>query len=315
MAGSPPSIRLGSRSSILARWQAEEVQRRLAAAGVAAEVVWIRTSGDRMQSGPLAAIGGKGLFTKELEEALLARRVDAAVHSLKDVPTDVPPGLALGAVLEREDPRDALVAAPGTTLASLPASARLGTASLRRQAQLLALRPDLKCIPLRGNVDTRLQRWRAGEFDAIVLACAGLRRLGLEAVIAERLDPGHCCPAAGQGALAIECRAGDAAVLGAIARLNHAPTSLAVAAERAVLRRLQCGCDTPVGAYASWHAGQLRLAAVVAVPDGTQVLRSRMQRNLAPQDLGAAEALGTETGDDLLAQGAREILLACESAP
>jgi len=315
MAGSPPSIRLGSRSSILARWQAEEVQRRLAAAGVAAEVVWIRTSGDRMQSGPLAAIGGKGLFTKELEEALLARRVDAAVHSLKDVPTDVPPGLALGAVLEREDPRDALVAAPGTTLASLPASARLGTASLRRQAQLLALRPDLKCIPLRGNVDTRLQRWRAGEFDAIVLACAGLRRLGLEAVIAERLDPGHCCPAAGQGALAIECRAGDAAVLGAIARLNHAPTSLAVAAERAVLRRLQCGCDTPVGAYASWHAGQLRLAAVVAVPDGTQVLRSCMQRNLAPQDLGAAEALGTETGDDLLAQGAREILLACESAP
>jgi len=311
MANPTRTLHLGSRGSALARWQAEEVQRRLLALGTASTIEWIKTSGDQPQSGRLAQFGGKGLFTKEIEEALLAQRVDIAVHSLKDVPSDRPHGLVLGAVLEREDARDALVAAPGATIATLPARARVGTCSLRRQAQLLALRPDLQCLPLRGNVDSRLKRWRAGEFDGILLASAGLRRLGLEAAIAEHLDFARFCPAGGQGALAIECRAGDTDVLAALAPLNDPATRIAVAAERALLRCLQCDCNTPVGAHATWQGPTLRLQAVVATPDGSRILRCANEQSVSTQD--QAEDLGQAAAENLLSRGAREILLACEA--
>jgi len=294
----------------LARWQAGEVRRRLGELGEACQLEVVQTTGDRRTDVRLATIGGKGLFTQEIEEGLLAGRLDLAVHSLKDVPSSLPPGLTLGAILERHDPRDALVAAPGTTLGSLPPRARLGTSSLRRQAQALALRPDLEILPLRGNVDTRLRRWRAGDFEALLLAAAGLARLGLEAAIAERLDPEQFCPAAGQGALALECRADDAATLAVLRRLDHAPTHAAVAAERALLRRLDCGCQAPVAAYAELEggAGRLRLTALVASPDGRRVVRRQ-----ASAPVAEAEALGTAVAEELLEAGAAAILAAIYS--
>ena len=272
MAATHP-IRLGTRGSALARWQAEHVQALLAKLGHDCELVIIRTEGDRRTDVPLASIGGKGLFTEDIERRLLDNSLDCAVHSLKDVPSALPPGLVLAATLERDDPRDALVAAAGTSLMQLPHGARLGTSSLRRQAQALALRPDLRCENVRGNVDTRLRRWRAGDYDALLLAAAGLRRLGLADVIAEYLDPDVFCPSAGQGVLALECRADDAAALAALAPLNHAPTASAIKAERALLLNLNCGCESPVGAFARWHEGRLQLSAVVASPDGTRIVR------------------------------------------
>ncbi|HEY7856052.1 MAG TPA: hydroxymethylbilane synthase [Terriglobales bacterium] len=294
-------IRLGTRGSALARWQAEHVQALLAKLGHECELVIIRTEGDRRTDVPLASIGGKGLFTEDIERRLLDNSLDCAVHSLKDVPSALPPGLVLAATLEREDPRDALVAAAGTSLMQLPHGARLGTSSLRRQAQALALRPDLRCENVRGNVDTRLRRWRAGDYDALLLAAAGLRRLGLADVIAEYLDPGVFCPSAGQGVLALECRAGDAAALAALAPLNHAPTASAITAERALLLNLHCGCESPVGAYARWQDGQLRLSAVVASPDGTRIVRHQAA-GLKPESLAA------EVAEHLLSNGARELL-------
>ena len=281
------------------------MQRRLAELGEACQIEIVQTTGDRRTDVSLASIGGKGLFTQEIEEGLLAGRLDVAVHSLKDVPSTLPPGLTLAAILERQDPRDVLVAAPGTTLARLPPRARLGTSSLRRQAQALALRPDLEILPLRGNVDTRLRRWRAGDFDALLLAAAGLARLGLEAAIAERLAPEQFCPAAGQGALALECRADDAATLQLLRRLDHAPTAAAVAAERALLRRLECGCQAPVAAYADFEgdASRLRLTALVASPDGRRVVRRQ-----ATAPVADAEALGTAVAEELLEAGAAAIL-------
>lgn len=297
-------MRLGSRGSALARWQATEVQRRLRAAGFDAEIEIVQTTGDKRTDVSLATIGGKGLFTQEIEAGLSAGQLDWAVHSLKDVPTQLAPGLELAAMLERADPRDVLVAAPGMTLDQLPAGAHVGTSSLRRQAQLLALRPDLECVPLRGNVDTRLRRWRAGDFDALLLAAAGLSRLEHVDAIAEYLDPERFCPAAGQGVLAIEIAAGNAGARAAARALHHAPTGIAVAAERALLARLDCGCQAPVAAYAHWATPErLELQALAALPDGSRIVRRRDHATAAE-----AEALGRNLAEALLADGADAIL-------
>lgn len=296
-------LRLGTRASALARWQAAHVQALLQARGHDCIVEYVTTAGDRRTDVPLASLGGKGLFTQDIEARLLSGELDVAVHSLKDVPSQLPPGLVLGAALERADPRDALIAAPGLTLALLPPRARLGTSSLRRQAQALALRPDLQIVSLRGNVDTRLRRWREGAYDALLLAVAGLERLDLTGDIAERLDPAQFVPAAGQGVLVLECRTGDSAVADAIAPVHHAPTAAAIAAERAFLRRLDCGCQSPVAAYARYRDGALYLDALVANPEGTQLLRHAAAA--APE---AAEVLGVRVAEALLAQGAARLL-------
>ncbi len=300
--------RLGSRGSALARWQAQEVQRRLAALGETAEIEIISTRGDQRQDVRLAEIGGKGLFTQALEAALAEGRVDLAVHSLKDVPSQLDAGFVLAAILEREDPRDALIAAPGTTLEALPRAARVATGSLRRQAQALALRPDLRIEPIRGNVDTRLRRWRAGDFDALLLAAAGLKRLGLAEAVSEWLDPARFCPSAGQGALALEAHRDHRGARALAARLHHAESGAAIAAERALLRRLECGCLAPVGAYARAEAGELHLAAVVAAPDGQRIVRAQVSGALAD-----AEDLGRRAAEELLTAGAGGILRAAES--
>ncbi len=300
---------MGSRGSALARWQAGEVRRRLQALGEAATVEIISTRGDERQDVRLAEIGGKGLFTQALEAALAEGRIDLAVHSLKDVPSQLDAGFALAAILERDDPRDVLVAPPGATLATLPHAARVATGSLRRQAQALALRPDLRIEPIRGNVDTRLRRWRAGDFDALMLAVAGLKRLGLADAVSEWLDPAAVCPSAGQGALALEAFTANPAAMALAARLHHAESGAAVAAERALLRRLECGCLAPVGAFARCEQGELRLAAVVASPDGTRLARAQARGPLA-----AAEALGREAAETLLAAGAAAILRAAALA-
>jgi len=298
-------LRLGSRGSALARWQADAVARRLAAVGQASRIAYVTTTGDRRTDVPLAAIGGKGLFTQEIEAGLLAGELDAAVHSLKDVPSTLPEGLVLGAILEREDARDVLIAPPGTTLESLAQGARVGTSSLRRQAQLLMLRPDVTVLPLRGNVDTRLRKYREAEFDALLLAAAGLDRLGLSQAISERLAIEQFLPAAGQGVLAIECRAEDAATLAQLRPLHHAPTAEAIAAERALLRRLDCGCQAPVAAYAETAGEELTLRALVAAPDGRRVVRA--EASGARQE---AERVGVQLAETLLDEGADEILRA-----
>jgi hydroxymethylbilane synthase len=297
--------RLGSRGSALARWQAEHVERCLAALGEPAAIEIIATRGDQRQDVRLAEIGGKGLFTQALEAALAEGRIDLAVHSLKDVPSQLDPGFVLAAILERQDPRDALIAAPGLTLATLPPGARVATGSLRRQAQALALRPGLCIEPIRGNVDTRLRRWRAGEFDALLLAAAGLQRLGLAEAVSEWLDPERFCPAAGQGALALEAHAGNPRALALAARLHHAPSGAAVAAERALLRRLECGCLAPVGAFARCEGAELQLQAFVATPDGRRIARAH-----ARGPVSNPEAVGLAAAGQLLAAGAAAILRA-----
>ncbi|HET9783865.1 MAG TPA: hydroxymethylbilane synthase [Terriglobales bacterium] len=298
-------LRLGSRGSALARWQAAEVARRLAALGEECRIEYVTTTGDRRTDVPLAAIGGKGLFTQEIEAGLLAGTLDCAVHSLKDVPSTLPEGLVLGAILQREDARDALVTTAGVTLAGLPRGARVGTSSLRRQAQLLALRPDVAVLPLRGNVDTRLRRFRAGDFDALLLATAGLERLGLADAISERLAVEQFLPAGGQGVLALECRAEDAATRDRLRPLHYAPTATAIAAERALLRRLDCGCQAPVAVYAEAAGPELKLSALVASPDGRRVIRAAMAGAGAE-----AERLGVQLAETLLDEGADAILRA-----
>ena len=298
-------MRLGSRGSALARWQAHEIQRRLGERGHACTIEIVQTTGDRRTDVVLGAIGGKGLFTKEIEDGLLNGELDLAVHSLKDVPAELPEGLVLAAFPEREDARDALVAAPGMTWMRLPAGARVGTSSLRRQAQGLALRPDVNIVPLRGNVDTRLRRWRAGDFDALLLAAAGLKRLGLSALVAEWLEPEQFCPAVGQGVLAIETRADDPVTQSVAQELHDASTACAVAAERALLKRLGCGCQAPVAGYARLIDNRLRLEAVVASPDGARLVRRAEEA--AP---GEAAELGLRLAETLLAAGADEILRA-----
>jgi hydroxymethylbilane synthase len=298
-----PPLRIGTRGSPLALTQAELVRAALIAAHPelaapgAVEIVPIRTTGDRIQDRTLAEAGGKGLFTKEIEEALLAGAVDLAVHSAKDMPTWLPQGLAIGAVLPREDPRDALLARMGAAgLASLPQGAVLGTASLRRQAQALLRRPDLKVVPFRGNVETRLRKLAEGQADATLLAVAGLKRLGRADALGAVLEPEEMLPAAGQGIIAIECRVGDARADSLLAPLNDAETAAALLAERAVLAALDGSCRTPIAAFAQRQgADRLRLRALIALPDGSRSLSDEESG-----DLGDAAALGAELGRRLL---------------
>ena len=294
-------LRIGSRGSALALWQAEHVRSRLAALGHESEVHVITTTGDRVQDRRLDTVGGKGAFLKEIEEAMLAGEIDLAVHSLKDVPTALPDGLLLSALLERADPRDAVLSRGGASLKKLPAGARVGTTSLRRRAQVSALRPDLVLQDLRGNVDTRIRKLNEGGCDAILLAVAGLERLGRRGEATEVLEADVFLPAPGQGAIAVESRAGDAAVTAAVAPLHHADTGRAVAAERALLAGLQGGCNVPLGAYAVCDDGAVRLTAFVARPDGSGLLRGHM-RDADPLRAGAALA------EQLLARGARELM-------
>ena len=294
-------IRIGSRGSPLARWQAEHVRARLETLGHPCHIEIITTTGDRVQDRRLESVGGKGAFLKEIEEAMLAGEVDLAVHSLKDVPTALPDGLRLCAILERADPRDALVSASAAPFGELPAGSRIGTSSLRRQCQVRALRPDLEVADLRGNVDTRLAKLRDGRCDAIVLAMAGLARLGREAEATQALDPETFVPAPGQGAIVLECRSGDAAVASAAAPLHHAASGRAVEAERALLQALGGGCNVPLGAHATVEGPALRLVAFVGRADGSSLVRGE-RRGTDPAALGRALA------EDLLARGARSLL-------
>jgi hydroxymethylbilane synthase len=294
-------LRIGTRGSMLAKWQAESVRKRLfAVAGVEAEIVIIKTAGDKLQHIPLTAIGGKGIFTKELEEALLEETIDLAVHSVKDIPTDTPSRLSFPAVCRRDDVRDCLV---GATLAGLRQGARVGTGSLRRQAQLLHLRPDLDIRDLRGNVDTRLRKVESGEYEAIMLSKAGLDRLGLSQRISEVLSTQVCMPAAGQGAIAVECRLKDTAAADILAPLDDAETRTAIIAERALLGALQGGCQVPLGAWARIERGELVLEACVCSVDGVQYVK---QRATAPPDQAAQ--LGEHMARVLIEAGARSIL-------
>lgn len=298
MAAQTP-LRIGSRGSKLALWQAEWVKARLAERGYPAEIVVIKTTGDKILDVPLARIGGKGVFTKEIEEALLAGTVDLAVHSLKDLPTTLPEGLAIAAMPQREDPRDVLV---GTTLASLAPGARVGTGSLRRAAQVRALRPDAQVLDVRGNVDTRIRKLEEGQYDALVMASAGLTRLGLEGKIGEYLDPEHFLPAVAQGALAIETlRDGPAWEI--CRTLHDAESAAAVAAERSLLEHLGGGCQVPLGAHATAHGDTLRLCALVISPDGGRQVRREARASLADP-----AALGATVARELLDSGAQQII-------
>jgi hydroxymethylbilane synthase len=293
-------LTIGSRGSQLALWQARWIKNCLEERGEACRIEVIRTTGDKITDVPLANVGGKGLFTKEIEEALARGDIDLAVHSMKDLPTELPVGLAVAAVPEREDPRDALI---GCKLAELAAGDKVGTSSLRRAAQLRALRPELEVEPVRGNLDTRLRKLDEGRYRAIVLAAAGLKRMGWEGRIAEVLPVETMCPAVGQGALAIETRADGGAAEEICRRLDHSETRTAVTAERALLRALGGGCQVPIGAHATIQAGRLQLTAVVCTPDGRRLIRRSVSG-----DVGEAEALGSRLGETLLEAGAQEIL-------
>jgi hydroxymethylbilane synthase len=297
-------LRIGSRGSILARWQAEFVRKQLfQLTGVEAEIIIIKTSGDKMQQQPLTQIGGKGIFIKELEEALLDESVDLAVHSVKDIPTDIPGRLHFPAVCRRDDVRDCLVSHSGTPLVNLKQGARVGTSSLRRQAQLRHHRPDLDLRELRGNVDTRLRKVESGEYDAIVLSKAGLDRLGWGQKITEPLSTDISLPAVGQGAIAIESRVSDREADEILSKLNDDETRTAIIAERALLSALQGGCQVPLGAWARMERAELVMEAVVCSVDGTQYVR---EKATAPPDQAAQ--LGEHLARVLAEGGARSIL-------
>lgn len=301
-------LRLGTRGSRLALRQADMVMKRLAASnpGVEIQLVTVKTVGDRILDVPLSKIGDKGLFTKELDIALHREKIDMAVHSLKDLPTVMPDDLLIGAVLEREAPNDVLVSASRKRLKDLPAGARIGTSSLRRRSQILALRPDVTVVDLRGNVPTRLERAEKGEFDAIVLALAGMARLGFTSKITEVLGPDTMLPAVGQGAIAVQHRAGDARVAAMTAALDHRPTRLAVTAERGLLRRLEGGCQVPIGALARVDGKKLALEGLVADLDGAPLFRARHEGEAIVES--AAAAIGVKVAESLLAMGARDVL-------
>jgi hydroxymethylbilane synthase len=275
----------------------------LARHGVAAELVIVRTSGDRDRQSSLRVIGGKGVFTKELEDALLEERIDVAVHSMKDMPTSLPAGLEIAAICEREDVRDALVSRGGLKLAQLSSGARIGTSSLRRQAQLRHFRSDLEMVDMRGNVDTRLAKLTQGDYDAIVLAKAGLDRLGKAESVTEILPPEICLPAAGQGAIGIEIRKRDAEISGSARKLNHHPSQLAVEAERAVLAGLESGCQVPIGVWTRIESGRLVIDACVLSADGSESIRER--RAGACENAGE---LGRSVAAALLDRGADRLL-------
>ncbi len=300
-------IRIATRKSALALWQAEYVKACLEQAhpGLLVSLVPMVSRGDKLLDAPLAKIGGKGLFVKELETALLENEADIAVHSMKDVPMDFPEGLGLFCICEREDPRDAFVSNTFASLDELPAGSVVGTSSLRRQAQLLALRPDLKIHFLRGNVNTRLAKLDAGEYDAIILAAAGLIRLGFAARIRASISVEASLPAGGQGAVGIECRSADAEIHALLAPLHHRETALRVTAERALNKHLNGGCQVPIACYALLEGEQLWLRGLVGQPDGGLLLRAE-----ARADVADAEALGVQVAEALLAQGASAILAA-----
>ena len=290
---------IASRGSQLALWQARWVEGQLRALGHEVRIEIIKTTGDKITDVPLAKVGTKGLFTKEIEEALLDGRADLAVHSLKDLPTELPDGLVLAAVPEREDPRDAIIGMP---LDKLPEGAKVGTSSLRRSAQLRKLRPDLVIESVRGNLDTRLRKLDEGQYDAILLAAAGLKRLGWANRIAEVLEPARMCSAVGQGALAIETRASGRG-FDAVRPLDHPETHAAVLAERGVLGSLGGGCQVPIGAHAVVSGERVRVQAIVASPDGGEIIRGEREGAVAD-----ADATGRALGAELLDRGARRIL-------
>ncbi len=297
-------IRLGSRGSTLAMWQAGFVKAQVERhTGRPVEIVKIRTTGDMILDVPLAKVGGKGLFVKEIEDALLSGRVDLAVHSMKDVPTDLPEGLGIVCITEREDPRDAFLSVKYARFEALPQGAKLGTSSLRRQTQLLGLRPDLDVGQLRGNLDSRIRKMEEGQYDAIILAAAGLLRLGWDAKIRQYLPPELSLPAIGQGALGIEIRLADARTLDAVSFLNHRDTSLAVRAERGFLKKLEGGCQVPIAAYGRTDGDTIRLEGLVGRPDGTEILRSGRSGPVSDP-----ESIGTALAEELLSRGGKAIL-------
>lgn len=301
----PQRIVIVSRESALAMWQARHVQSQLAGLypGAGIEITGVTTEGDRRLDISLTKIGGKGLFVKELEEALAGGRADIAVHSVKDVPMTLPTGFVLAAIGERGDPRDAFISNRYTELAALPPGARVGTSSLRRECQLRARYPKLEIAPLRGNVPTRLRKLDDGHYDAVILAAAGLKRLGLEERITRLLTPTDSLPAPGQGALGIECLASRVDLVGQLAPLGHAATARCVEAERAFSRALSGSCNVPLGAYAEAEGAHLRLRGFVGTPDGTRLVSGEQEG-----PAGEAEALGTALAERLKEQGAADIL-------
>jgi hydroxymethylbilane synthase len=312
-------LRIGSRGSQLALWQANHIAELLRVQGHEVKIEIIKTTGDRLQEVTFAEVGSKGMFTKEIEEALAASRIDLAVHSLKDLPTELPPGFALAATPVRADPRDVFVSVKHASLAELPRRARVGTSSQRRRAQLKALRSDIVAVEFRGNVDTRLRKLSEGQVDAILLAAAGLDRLGKTDWVRERLDPQDFCPAAGQGSLAIEIRSGDVETLAAVTFLDHADTRFAVTAERAALAALGGGCQVPIGIHCrpsfsenassgSW----VEIFGVVASPDSGEIVRVHLHAPLQNTD---PVSLGHEAAEMLLAQGAGPLLAAAGNFP
>jgi hydroxymethylbilane synthase len=301
------TIRIATRQSPLALWQAHHVAQRLRDldASLTVELLELSTEGDRFLGAPLATIGGKGLFVKEIEQALLDGRADVAVHSLKDMTAHQPPGLLIGAIPEREDPRDAWVSPGEVSFDALPAHAKVGTSSLRRTCQLRERRPDLEVVSIRGNVQTRLKRTEEQGLSGCVLALAGLRRLGLEARVTQILSTEVSLPAVGQGALAVQCREEDARVRRLLARIEHEPSRIAVSAERAFLARLEGGCSVPMAGHATLEGDRLRLRGLIGQPDGGKVVRG--ERVGAHAD---AEALGLALAEELLKAGGEEILAA-----
>jgi len=304
-------IVIGTRGSKLALWQAVHIQSELQKRhpGASIELNTIKTTGDKILDVPLAQVGGKGLFVKEIEEALLLREADIAVHSMKDVPTEFPEGLHLAVICAREDPRDALISRIRTsqslirTFGELPQGAKIGTSSLRRSCQLLSVRPDLNIMQLRGNLDTRLRKLDEGQFDAIILAAAGVKRLGLQDRITEILPLEVSLPAIGQGAIGIECRTDDARTGALIAPLHHPDTALRILAERALNHRLHGGCQVPIAGHATLNGDRLHLSGLVGDPDGSRTLRAQAEGQSME-----AEAVGAAVADALLAQGADLIL-------
>ena len=303
-------LRIATRKSALALWQAEHVAALLQSLPEVTDVklVPLSTKGDEILDRSLQKIGGKGLFIKELEIAMQAGEADLAVHSMKDVPAEMPPGFCIAAVLERANPADALLTNDGKTLDELRQGAKIGSSSLRRQAQLKALRPDVVIEPLRGNVNTRLAKLEAGDYDAIMLACAGVQRLGLDQKVSEIFTPDRLLPAAAQGIIGIECLSDRDELRAVLDKLNHAPTSQVIKAERGIAKFLEANCQSPVAAYAEINHGKLNLQAVVALPDGSRVLRDAVEGD--PAD---AAALAMALGQRLVDQGAADILAALEA--
>ena len=297
-------IRLGSRGSQLALWQAEHIRSEIEReTGRPVEITKIKTTGDMILDVPLSRVGGKGLFVKEIEEALLSGRIDLAVHSMKDVPTDLPDRLGIVAITRREDPRDAFLSVKYRRIEELPQGGRVGTSSLRRQTQLLGLRPDLRIESLRGNLDTRIRKMEEGFFDAVILAAAGIRRLGWEAKITQYLSVELSLPAIGQGALGIEIRTDDLETREAVSFLNHRDTAYAVRAERGFLKRLEGGCQVPIASFGRTEGEAIVLEGLVGRPDGSQILRAGARGTVADP-----EGLGVSLAEELLRRGAKEIL-------